>query len=194
MQVLVVYCHPRPDSYCRALCESAIAGLDRAGHDVVLLDLYREGFRAQMNPEERRAYETDSPILDPMVARHAAAVAQAEAIVFVYPTWWWGLPALLKGWLDRVLVPGVAFTLVDGKVVPGLRRIRRIAGITSYGSSRTYVRIFTDGGRRTIARTLRILCHRRARTQWLGLYAVDQSSDQQRRAFLVEVEEAMAGW
>ena len=115
MQVLVVYCHPRPDSYCRALCESAIAGLDRAGHDVVLLDLYREGFRAQMNPEERRAYETDSPILDPMVARHAAAVAQAEAIVFVYPTWWWGLPALLKGWLDRVLVPGVAFTLVDGR-------------------------------------------------------------------------------
>lgn len=171
-----------------------MAGLERSGHAVTVLDLYREGFRAGMTPDERRAYETDQPVLDPMVARHAEEVGQAEALVFVYPTWWWGLPAMLKGWLDRVMVPGVAFTLADGKLVPSLQRIRRLAGITTYGSSRTYVRLFTDAGRRTITRTLRTLCHRRTQTQWLALYSIDRSTDSERRAFLTHVEEVMAGW
>ena len=62
-----------------------------------------------MSPDERLAYHSDRPILDPLAERHAGIVKQAEALVFVYPTWWSTMPAILKGWLERVLVPGVGF-------------------------------------------------------------------------------------
>ncbi len=111
MLALVVVAHPSIDSYCHALAARAETGLLAAGHEVMVLDLYALGFGTAMTPEEREAYHGDSPILDPLVAGHAALVQRTEAIVFVYPTWWGGLPAILKGWLERVMVPGVGFVL-----------------------------------------------------------------------------------
>ena len=109
------------------------------------------------------------------MARHAALVRWADALVFVYPTWWMGLPAILKGWLERVLVPGVAFHLDPGthRVVSDLGSVRRVVGITTYGSSWPRVRLVHDAGRRTLLRALRMLCARRCRTAWLALYSVD---------------------
>ena len=154
MLALVVVAHPSTDSYCRVLATRAQAGLRSAGHEVAVLDLYELGFRTAMTPDERHAYHGDSPILDPMVAEHAALVQRAEAIVFVYPTWWSGLPAMLKGWLERVLVPGVGFVLDErtNKVRPGLGQMRRLVGISTYGSPKWYVRIVNDNGRRIVTR------------------------------------------
>ena len=81
-----------------------------------MLDLYAVGFAAAMSPEERHAYHGDEPIIDPLVAEHAALVLRADALVFVYPTWWSGLPAILKGWLERVMVPGVGFRFDERSV------------------------------------------------------------------------------
>jgi putative NADPH-quinone reductase len=147
-----------------------------------------------MTPDEREAYHGDTPILDPMVAEHAALVQRAEAIVFVYPTWWSGLPAILKGWLERVLVPGVGFVLDErtNKVRPGLGQMRQLVGISTYGSPRSYVRLINDNGRRIITRALRMSCGLRVRTRWLGLYAVDTSTPAQRDEFLALVERQMA--
>jgi hypothetical protein len=71
-----------------------------------------------------------------------------RALVFVYPTWWSGLPAILKGWLERVLVPGVGFVLDErtNKVRPGLGQVRHLVGISTYGSPRSYVRSSTTTG------------------------------------------------
>jgi putative NADPH-quinone reductase len=114
--------------------------------------------------------------------------------VFVYPTWWGGLPAVLKGWLERVLVPGVAFTFDPDthEVRRGLTKVRRIVGITTYGSSRPYVLATTDGGRRTLHRTLRLVCHRFTRTRWLALYRLDTASVDDRLAFLDRVDRSLA--
>jgi putative NADPH-quinone reductase len=194
MLALVVVAHPSPDSYCRALAARAEAGLAAAGHEVIVLDLYDLGFQAAMTSEEREAYHGDSPILDPMVAAHAALVRRAEAIVFVYPTWWSGLPATLKGWLERVLVPGVGFVLDErtNKVRPGLGQMRRLVGISTYGSPKWYVRLVNDNGRRIVTRALRMSCGLRVRTDWLGLYAIDTSTAAQRTEFLALVERRMA--
>ena len=194
MLALVVVAHPSSDSYCHALAGRAEAGLLAAGHEVVVLDLYALGFRAEMTHEEREAYHGDTPILDPLVADHAALVQRAEALVFVYPTWWSGLPAILKGWLERVLVPGVGFVLDErtNKVRPGLGQIRRLVGISTYGSPRSYVRLVNDNGRRILTRALRMSCGLRVRRTWLGLYAIDTSTPAQRQAFLARVEQQMA--
>ncbi len=194
MLAAVVVAHPSADSYCRALAARAVAGLRAAGHDVVVLDLYDEGFGVAMTAEERHAYHTDEPIIDPMVARHADLVTRADALIFVYPTWWSGLPAILKGWLERVMVPGVGFRFHErsGKVRPGLGQVRHIIGISTYGSPRSYVRLVNDNGRRILTRALRLSCGFRARTTWLGFYAIDTSTLEAREEFAARVERELA--
>ena len=194
MLALVVVAHPSSESYCHALATRAEVGLRAAGHDVVVLDLYAQGIRPAMSADERRAYHGDEPIVDPLVAEHAELVQRAEALVFVYPTWWSGLPAILKGWLERVMVPGVGFVLDErtNKVRPGLRQMRRLVGISTYGSPRPYVRLVNDNGRRIVTRALRMSCGLRVRTSWLGLYAIDTATPGERQAFLARVEQQMA--
>jgi NAD(P)H dehydrogenase (quinone) len=194
VRALVVYAHPSPDSLTHALYEAATAALAAAGHDVVGLDLYAEELVPAMSEAERRAYHSDAPILDPTVARHAELVRWADALVFVYPTWWMGLPAILKGWLERVLVPGVAFHLdpVTNRVVSDLGSVGRIVGITTYGSSWPAVRLVHDGGRRTLLRALRMLCGRRCRTAWLALHSVDTTTPGERARFIARVGQRLA--
>lgn len=193
MRVLLVSCHPRTDSFTVYLARRALDGLARAGHDVHHLDLYASGFRAAMSPEERAAYHGDTPILDPMAAEHADEVRRADALVFVYPTWWAGLPAMLKGWLERVFVPGVSFRFDErtGKARPALTNVSRIVGVSAYGSPRWYVRLVNDNGRRTLLRALRLSCGWRVRTAWHGFYSIDTATDADRIAFGERVESAM---
>ncbi len=193
MRALVVLANPNPVSYGHALARATVDGLHAAGHTVDLLDLYADGFAAAMSTAERRAYDTDSPILDPQVAAHAELVGRCELLVFVYPTWWSGLPAILKGWLERVMVPGVGFRFDDdGRVRPGLAHVRRLVGVSTYGSPRSYVALVNDNGRRTITRTLRMSSGWRTRTTWLGLYRMDVRSDSDRAQFLARVRDRMA--
>ena len=153
MRALVVHADPSPDSLSAALFDTATTTLRRCGHEVAALDLYAEHFAPAMSAEERRAYLTDSPICSEQVARHAELVRWADTLVFVYPTWWAGPPAALKGWLERVLVPGVAFHLDErtNKVVSDLRHVRAVVGISTYRSSWGAVRLVHDSGRRILA-------------------------------------------
>jgi NAD(P)H dehydrogenase (quinone) len=194
MRVLLVVAHPCADSFTHACAAAAERGLVRAGHVVDALDLHAVGFRAEMTLDERLAYESEHPILDPMVDDHAARLMTAEAIVFVYPTWWSGLPAVLKGWLERVMVPGVGFTLDERtrKVRPGLGHVRRIVGISTYGSPWSYVKLTNDNGRRLITRALRMSCGWRTRTTWLALYAIDTADADRRERHLARIESRLA--
>jgi len=194
MLVLLVVADPSEDSYSHALAERAESGLRAGGHEVTMLDLYEQGFRVAMSPEERAAYHGEDPICDPMVAEHAAVVERAEAMVFVYPTWSSGLPAILKGWFERVMVPGVAFRFDEksGKVRPSLGHVRRIVGISTYMSSRLHVRAINDNGRRTITRAFRINTGFGTRTRWFGLYDTATSSESRRDEFAALVEREMA--
>lgn len=194
MLALVIVAHPCGDSLTHALAARAAAGLRTAGYQVVLLDLYALGFHAAMSEAERTSYHEDQPILDPIVAEHADLIRRATVVVFVYPTWWSGLPAILKGWLERVIVPGVGFRFDErtSKVKPGLGHVRRLVGISTYGSPRSAVRLIHDNGRRTITRALRLSCGVRTRTQWLGLYSVDNSTKSERQDFAASVERTMA--
>ena len=194
MKVLLVVAHPCHDSYTHACAAAAERGLSRSGHTIDTIDLYAVEFQAQMSREERDAYESEQPILDPMIGDHAARLLRADAIVFVYPTWWSGLPAVLKGWLERVMVPGVGFTLdaQTRKVSPGLGNIRRIVGISTYGSRWSYVKLMNDNGRRIITRALRLSCGWRTRTTWLALYAIDTADADERQRHLERIETRLA--
>ena len=141
MNIVVVHAHPSPTSFNRALFDVTVAALTERGHHVDAFDLYADGFQPAMTAAERHAYHGDIPVIDPLVATYSQAIDRAEAMVFVYPTWWSGLPAMMKGWLEKVMVPGIAFGFDEaGKVAPRLQHVNRIAGITTYGSPRWQVR------------------------------------------------------
>ena len=190
----MVFAHPDGEgSFSAAIRDAASKGLQAAGFTVEILDLYALGFDAAMSRTERLAYVTDQPIVDPMVSAHAELVSRAHTLVFVYPTWWWGMPAVMKGWLERVMVAGVAFTLDarTGRFRPGLRRLRRIVGVSTYSASRPTMRLFNDCGRRVLRRGLRLSAPR-ARTKWFGLYDVDADDGSDRAMFLERIEHRMA--
>ncbi len=105
MKVLVVYCHPVEDSFCAALRDAAVEAIRARGCEARVLDLYAENFDPVMRSDERRAYNEKAPD-DPALRPHIEGLRWAEALIFVYPTWWYGLPAMLKGWLDRVVIVG----------------------------------------------------------------------------------------
>lgn len=195
MRALVVIAHPCDDSFSHAAAARAVDGLTAAGHDVDTIDLYAEGYHTAMSYEERMAYHGDDPVLDPQVDEHIALVQAAQVLVFVYPTWWSGLPAILKGWLERTMVPGVGFRFDEksGKVKPGLHHVKRIVGISTYGSPRLAVWLVNDNGRRMLTRTLRMSSGLRTRTEWFGLYGMDTASAADRTAFLARIEQRMAG-
>jgi NAD(P)H dehydrogenase (quinone) len=192
MRVVVVIAHPDPNSFNHAIATTACAALNEAGHEVTVLDLYAEEFRAAMSPAERSAYHSDRPILDPMAERHADIVKQAEALVFVYPTRWSTIPAILKGWLERVMVPGVGFVFDDHHHVRrGLTHVRRIVGISTYEARWISVKAIHDNGRRVLFRALRLNTAVFTRRSWLGLYEINTRTPEQRAAFVKRVERKM---
>ena len=188
MRCLVVYAHPVESSYCAALRDCAVGAMSKAGHEVRLIDLYAERFDPVLSRQERIDYHTTT-LNGEQVGTHIDAIRWAEALVFVYPTWWYGLPAMLKGWLDRVWIPHVAFELPsgDGAIRGLMDNIVRIVGITTSGSTHLWMALIGNPGRRTIARGIRALCHRRCRTLWLQHYGIDRSTEQSRADFLSRV-------
>ena len=192
MRVLVIHCHPVADSFSAALREAACDGARSGGHDVRVVDLSAENFNAVMTADELRSYKAVSPDVTDDLVGHIDAVRWAEALVFVYPTWWSTLPAQLKGWLERVMRPGVAFVFdQNNKVRPGLRNVRHIVGITTYGSKWLYVKLMKDAGRRTLLRALRLNTSWRTKSTWIPLYGIDGASDSERSAFLNLVRKKM---
>lgn len=192
MNVVVLLAHPQSTSFCHAIAARAKDSLEAAGHEVALLDLYDLGFRAAMTTEERIAYHTDTPVLDPMVTEHARLLKQASALVVVYPTWWSGQPAIMKGWFERICVPGVGFSFDEhGRLQRGLGNLHRLVGISTYGSPWLYIKLINDNGRRLVSRTLRINTGWFRRTKWLGFYSTDSSTIDDRERFLQRVDRAM---
>jgi putative NADPH-quinone reductase len=186
---LVVFTHPAAGSFSASVRDRTVAALRAAGHDVDLLDLYREGFDPHVSESE---WSGGRPAVDdPVLSDHIGRLRAAEAIVLAYPTWFGGPPAMLKGWLDRVWVEGVAFRQVDGSNRPRARLtyIRRLVVVTTHGSSKWTNTIQGEPGKRLVRRWLRVLCHPFARSRWIAMYDVDRSDAADREAFLRRVEQ-----
>ena len=192
MRYLIVFAHPRGDSFSAALRHVVVDTLARAGHQVDLIDLNDSHFDPVLSAAARGTYfETGRNLAG--VEDHVARLRRAEAIVLVFPNWWFGFPAILKGWFDRVWLPGVAFEVkrfgLDGK----LNNIVKFITITTYGSPRWYIRwVMRDPTQRIIRRGLAALCHPACRTIYLALHHMDRASEKRRRRFMDRVRRRLA--
>src|SRR5580704_5598927 len=114
MRILLVFCHPAPDSFQHTILEQLVARLEHDRHAVRTFDLYAEGFDPVLGLDAWQAHRRNQAYVAADLSEHIAALREAEGMILVYPTWWYGLPAMLKGWFDRVWQPGVAFAIQDG--------------------------------------------------------------------------------
>jgi putative NADPH-quinone reductase len=195
MRVLVIYCHPNETSFSGALHAAVLESLKGAGHDVTDLDLYGEGFNPVMTLEERIEY-TDTPRYVKSVEKYAEQLAAAEALVAVYPTWWYGMPAMLKGYFDRVWAPGIAFDMTkDGMRTDRLAHIKRIGVVTTYGAPWWLIRFYMgDPERKLWGRGVRNLCARGCRLDWLAQYNMDTAPQARLDRFIARVRRRLAAW
>ncbi|SHH00804.1 Putative NADPH-quinone reductase (modulator of drug activity B) [Kaistia soli DSM 19436] len=194
MNVLVVYCHPCSDSYTAAVRDTVVAALGEAGHASAVIDLYGERFDPVMSAEERRGYHDEATNLAPF-EDHARHLRWAQMVIFIYPTWWYGLPAMLKGWLERVMVPGFAFKMPTRHrgSRPNLTNIRRLMVFTTCGATPLVSWVMGQPGRRTLLRGFRSVCHVRCRTGFMALYKMDSASDEARRRHLARIRSSVLG-
>tara|TARA_R110002020_G_scaffold5971_11_gene24628 strand:- start:1935 stop:2516 length:582 start_codon:yes stop_codon:yes gene_type:complete len=190
MRILVVHAHPVASSFNASLFRLTTDRLEKAGHEVDVIDLYADGFDPVMSEAERLTYHDLSVNRQP-VADYVERLLAAQALVLVYPVWNYGFPAILKGWFDRVFLPGVSFGLVDGKVQPTLHNIERILVVTSYGGSRFRSWLMGDPPRRIANRMLRATIKPGAKVKYLAHYAMNLSTPETRHAFMTRVERAL---
>ncbi|NOI66278.1 NAD(P)H-dependent oxidoreductase [Vibrio sp. 99-8-1] len=120
MRVLVVFNHPYEGSFCNALLNSVMNGLTSANHDIDLIHLDKDNFDPVMRAKDLQAFalartepEKAQQRLDPQVLQYKQRIEQADHIVFIFPVWWELMPALMKGFIDKVIFPGIAYQYKD---------------------------------------------------------------------------------
>lgn len=171
MRVLVVDAF-HADQRGKRLVDHATTVLLSRGHGVDRIDLLAIDFPRFMTEEERRRYhDVGDNICCPHVEASVESVRAAEAVLFAYPTTMFTIPAHLKGWLERTMVPGVGFVLNEKhQVRPGLPAVRRLGAITTTPHDRATMRSVGDNGRRTIMRSFRANCASRCRRSFLSIH------------------------
>lgn len=190
MKLLLVFCHPDPASYGAALRTAALETLRDAGHDVREIDLYAQAFNPVFSAAEKATYLSQTEHNIAGVAEHVDALRWAEGWVVIYPTWFYGAPAMLKGWLERVWLPGVTFRVAAAKqrTIGGeLRNIRSFVGITTSGAPWWWLVFIGNPGRSLFMRGLRPLYAKGCRMKWLQLYNMNHVTAAEREAFLARV-------
>ncbi|MCY4153477.1 MAG: NAD(P)H-dependent oxidoreductase [Aestuariivita sp.] len=190
---LVIFAHPCHESFSRALFDATCGAIKSSGHEVDIIDLYAEGFQPVLTAEERRTYHEIGPNLLP-VKNYVERLQAADRLIFVFPVWNFGYPAILKGFLDRVFLPGVSFALEGDRIRRKLTNIRHLAAVTTYGASRLQAVICGDPPRRSVTRHVRMVVHPRAKVRYLALYGMNQTTQNQRDNFLSRVIRVMGTW
>jgi NAD(P)H dehydrogenase (quinone) len=191
VKILVLFAHPLSDSFNAAIHRTAVEALRAGGHEVDDLDLYAENFQPVLSADERRHYHDLSRNRIP-AAPYIERLQRAEAVIFMFPTWSFGMPAIMKGWFDRVMIPGVSFRLnADGVARPNLQHIRQVVGVSTYGRPWWQVRfIVGDLPRRQVAGYFRRATGG-ASTSYLALYDMNRVTQTQRERFLARVRDFM---
>ena len=192
-KILVIYVHPVEGSFNSCVRDVVVEHLSKHDHEVRLRDLYAENFDPFLSANERALHHTP-PTTRPELARDVEDLRWCEAIVFIYPTWWSGLPAMLKGWIDRTWMNEVAWVLPAGAntIRPQLTNIRRLVAVTTHGSSKFVNALQGEPGKRIISRSIRLMCNRWCRARWIALYGVDNSTIAAREEHLATIGQRVA--
>lgn len=190
---VVVSAHPLKESLCGHLTALVAEQIAASPHELQLFDLYQRGFDPRLSPAERQSYYT-TQYDTAGIAHDSAALQNADVLILVFPTWWFGLPAILKGWIDRVFVPGTAYDHAPdfGRMIPRLNAMTACIAITTLGSPWWIDRLIMFRPVRRILGTAIIgPCAPKARFSMLSLYNCEKLDPVRLTAFERQVRRAI---
>ncbi len=196
MKCLIVTTHPLNDSLCKLLARHVENKLTQIGHEVTIEDLYAENFEPALTAPERKSYYGES-YDSSNIAEQANRLQDAEALVLLFPTWWFGFPAMLKGWFDRVWGPGVAYDHASdfGPIKPRLDNLRKVLVVTTLGSPWWVDRlVMWQPVKRIMKLALLGACTKKSKLQFLSLYNSEKLNEERIAAFKNKIEKAIATW
>lgn len=133
MKVVIVFNHPYEGSYCNAILQSVSLGLQEGNHEVDIINLDKEQFDPVMKAEDLKAFIDKCPV-DPLVIDYKKRLEQADHLIFIFPIWWELMPAMMKGFVDKVIFPGVAYAYANEsntKMKPLLTKLKGVTMITT---------------------------------------------------------------
>jgi NAD(P)H dehydrogenase (quinone) len=188
MNVVIIFNHPFEGSYCNAVLESAIEGLKKANHSVDLIHLDKEGFNPVMTSEDLKGFK-ESKAVDPKVIEYKGRLENAGHLVFIFPIWWELMPAMTKGFIDKVIFPGVAYNYTKkGFMRKRFTKINGITLITTMNTPSLFYHIFFGNAvkKAFMLSTFAKIGYRNRK--WIKLSMVKFVSDGKRKKWLSDIE------
>jgi NAD(P)H dehydrogenase (quinone) len=190
VSVHLVLAHPLRDSLNAHLAGHVEKALRSAGVVVDRLDLYGEAFQPSLTPDERAHYYAEPrPGDDVVPLQHR--LAAAEHLVLVFPTWWFGLPAILKGWIDRVWSPGFAFEQ-GTPIKPKLTGLKSVLVVTTLGTPWWVEVALLWPVRRVMKIAVIGACASQAKLTWLSLHEAERADAERLARFSGRIDRAVA--
>ena len=190
MRIAIVYNHPYSGSFCRAILQSVLTGISKAGHEADVIDLDKEGFNPVMTAADLKAFVMQKPV-DPQVLTYRERLKKADHLVFIFPIWWELMPAMTKGFIDKVIFPGLAYTQEKNsiKMKPLLTNIQSVTVISTMNTpSWLYGILFGNAVRKAlmVGTFWKIGFKNR---KWINLTQVKSAGPAKRQKWLRKMEE-----
>lgn len=201
VRVIIIFNHPYEGSFCVAILDAVQRGLLAGGHGCDVINLDQDKFDPVMRPKDLKAFgmartrpDDAAKLLDPQVGDYKERIEQAEHIVFIFPIWWELMPAMMKGFLDKVIFPGIAYNQTDGKNGGMVSRLEALRGVTVVTTMNTpsliYRLLFGNAVKHALLTGTFWKIGVRNR-KWINLTSVKSRSREQRQKWLAKIESRM---
>ncbi|MED4561665.1 NAD(P)H-dependent oxidoreductase [Bacillus altitudinis] len=188
----IVYAHPWDGSYNHAILTSITEKLETKKEPFQVIDLYKDGFNPVFTAEElKHFHKGETPYS--LVKDYQEKLKQSTELVFIFPVWWWDLPAILKGFIDKVMLSGFAFIEDQntGTLQGLLTNIKKTTVISTSTTDKEYIEFEAGNAIQSvfIDRTLADLGIKNESTKWIHFSRVNLTTDEKRKQFLKEISQ-----
>lgn len=195
MRTVVVFNHPYEGSYCKAILNAVIKGLQKANHEIDLMHLDNDGFNPAMSKADLKAFVEHKPI-DPQVIDYHERLTKADQLIFIFPIWWDLMPATTKGFIDRVLSPGVVYDHHPRGfgLVPLLKNLKKVTIITTMNKPKWMYSFFVGNliRKAMLKSVFKTMGYKNL--HWISFASVKSVSHQKRVKWLADIENRFAKW
>ncbi|PXY02161.1 NADPH:quinone reductase [Marinifilum breve] len=193
MRTLIVFNHPYDGSYCNAILQSVQKGLRKAQHEIDLIHLDKDDFNPVMSSDDLLAFINREPV-DPKVLEYKSRLEKSDHLVFIFPIWWELMPALTKGFIDKVLFPGLAYQYKENGLgmKPLLHHLKSVSVVTTMNTPGIVYRfLFGNAIKKSLLRgTFWKMGYKNRK--WISLNMVKMVSEEKRKKWLVKIESKFA--
>lgn len=193
MRVAIVFNHPYQGSYCNAILETVRKGLTNAGHEIDLMHLDNDKFDPVMTVADLKAFRDHTPI-DPQVLNYKDRLEKADHLLFIFPIWWELMPAMTKGFIDKVISPGVAYqyTKNGNRMTPLFSNIKGVTVITTMNTPKMLYRLIFRNAIKKALLTGTFWKIGYKNRKWINLSSVKMVSELKRKKWLSKLENRFA--